>query len=459
MVQRVLVVDDSATVRRVVSRTLRSAGYEVAVATDGREALERAQRDVPDLVLVDFVMPQMNGFQLVQALRGVSNLADVPVVLMSAKADKIGEGFLAQTGALDAITKPFSPEALLAVTGHALARWAEVRQHDTEPPPGVHESVPPPPLESTSGAETVGDSSESRLRDAADLLADRLAELLAELSGGDAETLRGVMHARWEPEALFDRVDQLSRLVPGRDGDVALSGRVEHVALGEVLQVLTHTRQTGVLEIEKVPSASGRSVALCLKDGAVQLALGRQSEQEFRLGRYLLKEELIDREDLDRLLENRGEGRGLLGTKLVKLGYISAEELHRVLAQQTSELLYEALRWPRGRYRFVRFARRPEADDADLGLPLASILMEGLRRVDEWRLIEEQIRDFDAVPRRDEEALRSVDLDRLSADERLVLDAVDGARTVREIVAVTRLGSFECCKIMFSMLTSRLLRS
>ncbi|HBQ15851.1 MAG TPA: hypothetical protein DEF51_33555 [Myxococcales bacterium] len=267
------------------------------------------------------------------------------------------------------------------------------------------------------------------------------------------------MHAKWEPSALFERVAELAKLVPGRDGDVALHGLIEHVALGEILQVLTHTRQTGVLQIEKVPSATGRSVALCLKDGAVQLALGRTGEQEFRLGRYLLKEGLIDREDLDRLLERRGDGRALLGTKLVKLGYISAEELRHVLVQQTSELLYDALRWPRGHYRFVRFARRPEAEDADLGLPLAAILMEGLRRVDEWRLIEEQIRDFDAVPRRDEEALRTVDIERLSADERLVLDAVDGTRSVRDIIALTRLGSFDASKILFTMLSSRLLRT
>ncbi|GAB5550046.1 MAG: hypothetical protein SangKO_098060 [Sandaracinaceae bacterium] len=458
MSQRVLVVDDSATIRRVVSRTLRSAGYEVAVASDGRDALEHAQREVPDLVLVDFVMPHMNGFQLVQALRGVSNLADVPVVLMSAKADKIGEGFLAQTGALDAITKPFSPEALLAVTGHALSRWAKERDHDTEPPPPDARGSIPPPISETP-PEPLGDSSEARLRDAADLLAERLADLLGELGGGDPDTLQATMHAKWEPSTLFERVAELAKLVPGRDGDVALHGLIEHVALGEILQVLTHTRQTGVLQIEKVPSATGRSVALCLKDGAVQLALGRTGEQEFRLGRYLLKEGLIDREDLDRLLERRGDGRALLGTKLVKLGYISAEELRHVLVQQTSELLYDALRWPRGHYRFVRFARRPEAEDADLGLPLAAILMEGLRRVDEWRLIEEQIRDFDAVPRRDEEALRTVDIERLSADERLVLDAVDGTRSVRDIIALTRLGSFDASKILFTMLSSRLLRT
>ncbi len=276
-------------------------------------------------------------------------------------------------------------------------------------------------------------------------------------------------------------VNELAALVPGRDGEHALEGRLEHVSLGEILQLLTHQRQSGVLEIEKQPSRSRRSVTVCLKDGAVSLALGQVDESQFRLGRYLLREGLIDRDELERIVRNRaqrsdvapsrrgasqqhraqrsdGRASGLLGTHLVKLGYVSADELSKILVQQTSELIYEALRWRRGRFRFLRFATRPEAADARLGLPLASILMEGLRRVDEWRLIEEQIRSFDDVPRRDEEALAHVDPARLSAEERRVLETVDGARTVREVVEHTRMASFDACKILFQLTTSRLVR-
>ena len=460
MSQSILVVDDSATVRRVVGRTLARAGYEVLLATDGRDAIEQAQQRVPDLVLVDFVMPGMNGFQLVMAMRRIANLADVPVVLMSAKADKIGDGFLAQTGALDAITKPFSPEALLAVAGHALSRAADDAARDTHPPPkpSAEDRLSNLPDEPSS-QEPPSETTPAKLAQAAEAIATRLASLLVEHAGGiDVESLATRLRGDMEPDAVFAIVEELAAMVPGRDGEVAFGGRIEHVGLGEILQLLQHQRQTGVLEIEKRPSASGRSVSVCLKDGAVQIALGRVTEQEFRLGRFLLREELLDREDLDRILKARAPGQGLLGVRLVKLGYISADELRGVLERQTSELVYEALRWRRGRYRFLRFASRPEADDANLGLPLAAILMEGTRRVDEWRLIEEQIGSFDDVPRRDEEALRTVDMERLSAEERRVLETVDGERTVREIVDAARMSSFEACKILFQMLTSRLLR-
>ncbi len=457
MSQRILVVDDSATIRRVVGRTLTQAGYDVSLAVDGREALEKVQAEIPDLVLVDFVMPNMNGLRFVQSMRQIANLQRVPVVLMSAKADKIGDGFVAQTGAIDAITKPFSPEALLAVTGHALSRAElyEDEAHDTMPPPPSVErisSVPP--------SEPPSETSPVALAAAAQTIAEKLARAIAErVPAMTGDALAESVGDAFEPDELFTLIRELSALVPGRDGEHALEGRIEHVPLGDVLQLLTQQRQTGVLEVEKIPSGSGRSVSICLKDGSVALVLGHVEETEFRLGRYLLREGLIDRDDLERIVRHRGTSRGLLGTHLVKLGYISLEELSKVLVRQSSELVYEALRWPRGRYRFVRFASRPEAIDAQLGLPMAAVLMEGLRRVDEWRLIEEQIRSFDDVPRRDEEALAHVDASRLSAEERRVLDAIDGRRSVRELIEHVHMASFDVCKILFQLLTSRLVRT
>jgi hypothetical protein len=249
-------------------------------------------------------------------------------------------------------------------------------------------------------------------------------------------------------------------MVPGLRGEAALEGRIEHVPLGEVLQMLQHLRQTGVLEVRRGHSpGEERTISICMSQGSIDLALGRAQDQEFLLGRYLLEEDLMEAEDLERLLASRTPGpRTLLGTRLVKLGYLSREDLQRALVRQTSELAYEALRWKQGVYRFVRFATRPEATQARLGLPIGSILMEGLRRVDEWRLIEEQIRSWDAVLRPDRDAIAGVDLERFSREERLVLEAVDGERSVRGIVEKVGMGSFEVAKILFQLLTSRLIR-
>src|SRR6185312_55594 len=126
---RILVVDDSVTLRKVVTGILERHGYEAVAAGDGQMALDALEAsEVPiDLVLLDFVMPKMNGFQFCRVVRQSARFANVPVVLMSAKSDKIRDHFVDQTGAVDAISKPFDPQALLTAIEHALRRVSQGR--------------------------------------------------------------------------------------------------------------------------------------------------------------------------------------------------------------------------------------------------------------------------------------------------------------------------------------------
>ncbi len=441
---RVLVVDDSTTVRRVVGRTLARAGYDVLLAGDGREGLDQAQRHVPDVVLVDQVMPNMDGVSFCRALRGIANLCDVPVVLMSALKGRIGEEVVEETGAVDAIGKPFGPEALLAVTAHALSRARERRLATTASGTlRAPSDTPAPPVEQP-------DTNALRAAHLAALVGPVVRRLSDIGTTEDADLARALTRDL-PPGALESLADNLRALEPGAV-EIALDGRTEHVPLGDVLQLLQHQRQNGVLCAER----ADRRVLICLRDGVVDLALGHGGGREFRLGRYLLEEELVDRDELEALVRHRSTPPRLIGRQLVKLGYIDGEDLTRVLVRQTSELIYEALRWRDGRYRFERFAQRAEAEDARLGLPVASILMEGLRRVDEWRLIEEQLSSWDLVLSPNRDAIAAMATDRLAHEERVMLEAIDGARTVRQIVEHTNMGSFDACKVLFQLVTSGL---
>src|SRR5207342_3301834 len=92
-------------------------------AADGEEGIAHAARERPDLILLDFVMPKMNGYQVCRALAETETLKDVPVVLMSAKGDQVGERFVKVMGIVDYITKPFSPEAITAVVQHTITKY------------------------------------------------------------------------------------------------------------------------------------------------------------------------------------------------------------------------------------------------------------------------------------------------------------------------------------------------
>src|SRR5262245_38325882 len=191
---RVLVVDDSATILKVVSAILARHGYEPAVARDGLAGLEMIKRGPKiDLVLLDFVMPRMNGYQFCRELRSNPAHRALPVVLMSAKGDKIRGQFVQQTGAVDAITKPFDARALVAVVEGALAKTAEGRARP------VPEGAKMPEEESI--AESIRPAQlakQQRLKTAVEVaqrVAQAVTPTLMALSAPERETEAAVMAA------------------------------------------------------------------------------------------------------------------------------------------------------------------------------------------------------------------------------------------------------------------------
>jgi hypothetical protein len=156
--------------------------------------------------------------------------------------------------------------------------------------------------------------------------------------------------------------------------------------------------------------------------------------------------------------EELSAARKLLGDILVDSGRVTREQLREALARQSSELVYEVLRWPRGRFEFHREPLPALAESAMLGLPVASVVMEGFRRVDEWRLVEAGLGNFEAVLQKDPVAVEAAGVDRLAKPEQRMLEMVDGERTVREIVEQSHMSGFDACKILFQLLEARLVR-
>jgi len=114
MKERILIVDDSEDIRVLLKRILANAGYDVAEAAGGEEALCRAEAMRPDLVLLDIVMPGMDGFVVCEELGRKGLLTDVPVIFLSARSDSADKVRGLKEGASDYITKPFDKAEVLA---------------------------------------------------------------------------------------------------------------------------------------------------------------------------------------------------------------------------------------------------------------------------------------------------------------------------------------------------------
>jgi DNA-binding response OmpR family regulator len=122
---RVLVVDDEAIVRDVLARYLGRAGYEVQTAVDGETALERAERAWPDLVVLDLMLPRLDGIEVFKRLRG---RGDTAVIMLTAKGSEVDRIAGLELGADDYVAKPFSPREIVARVKAVLRRTGEPRQ-------------------------------------------------------------------------------------------------------------------------------------------------------------------------------------------------------------------------------------------------------------------------------------------------------------------------------------------
>jgi diguanylate cyclase (GGDEF)-like protein len=127
MPEMILVVDDDPDIARFVEVNLRSAGFDVAVATDGEEALRRADEIRPDLVLLDVMMPRVDGFEVAQRLRRNPRTANTCIIMLTAKAQSSDKVLGLTAGADDYIIKPFDPIELLARVKTTLRRAKDMR--------------------------------------------------------------------------------------------------------------------------------------------------------------------------------------------------------------------------------------------------------------------------------------------------------------------------------------------
>ncbi len=111
---RILVVDDSTTMRQMVSFTLSEAGHEVTEAVDGQHALAEAKARRYDLVITDVNMPVMNGIDLVKSLRAIPEFKFIPILVLTTEAGADLKSRGREAGATGWIVKPFSPDVLIA---------------------------------------------------------------------------------------------------------------------------------------------------------------------------------------------------------------------------------------------------------------------------------------------------------------------------------------------------------
>ena len=122
MDKKILVVEDDPATLRLMDYTLRHEGYQVLTASNGLEGLRKARNDAPDLIIMDVMLPGMDGFEVCHQLRAEPATAHLPVLMLSAKAQEIDKKTGLKWGADDYLAKPADPSEIVSRVGKLLAR-------------------------------------------------------------------------------------------------------------------------------------------------------------------------------------------------------------------------------------------------------------------------------------------------------------------------------------------------
>lgn len=129
----ILAIEDELQIRLNLQQILELGGYQALVAQDGQEGLEIARQHHPDLIISDIMMPRLDGYGVLEALRQDPSLVNIPVILLTAKADRHDQRKGMELGADDYLTKPFTPPELLAAVEARLSKQIQQQQaHDQQ---------------------------------------------------------------------------------------------------------------------------------------------------------------------------------------------------------------------------------------------------------------------------------------------------------------------------------------
>jgi hypothetical protein len=257
---------------------------------------------------------------------------------------------------------------------------------------------------------------------------------------------------------------------------MALQGTIRDFGLPDIFQLIGLQRKTGILTL--INDKDKESVTVTFENGMVVMADSSERRLEDRLGNVLVKQGKISRERLEEALSVQKQTLQRLGHILASSSAITTRDLRDALSVQVSQIVFRVFRWREGRYQFNA------ADSADYDrenfVPMSAdfILMEGIRMVDEWPIIEKKISSFDIVfrPVVDPSQIDVGDAAgaegsasagrgaasptgriRLAGDAERVFRKVDGVRTVQGIIDATGSGEFEVCRTLFDFLNRNLI--
>lgn len=416
--EKILNIDDSPTVQRLIEMILSSQGYKVVLASDGEEGIAKAKSEQPDLILVDFVMPKMNGYQVCKTLKEDPGFKDTPIILVTSKGDKVGSKFVDVLGISEYFTKPFQPEELLAKIREVLDKRAQ-------------EAAATGRKKAPQGAAVPAG-----------------AEMPAGLEGFVTSIVKRVLN-EW---AATELPAIIRREAGGEGVAAAIRGNLSAFRIVELMQMLSLQRHTGRLVINREEGEA----EIFFKEGAVVFAGCDINGCVKGIAGLMTKTCRVAEDGLrhaQRIADMTGQP---LDGVLAQEKILDQKTFGSCLRRHTETIVYRAMGWKDGDFVFDQTA--PPGFAQPVSLKVDDLIMEGTRRADELVLIRQKIPDlsmvFSPLIGNAEELTRRG----LSDMDLKVFGMVDGRSSVKDIIDRSMASDFDVVKSLFILLSVNLIK-
>jgi CheY-like chemotaxis protein len=483
----ILAIDDSLTIRKLVDLILKNAGYQVLLAEKGEEGLGLALEHKPSLILLDYILPDMQSPEICKRLLANPATADIPVLMISTNGGAIRQLYADSRNVKDYLTKPFQAKVLLSVITHLLERQSADAQQASAPleldtMAGATPSTALPFTAARSGTAPAQPQIEPGLGEPARHEPASPARPLANQIASEANaSLRALLNTRFRAlarmipeleqrrgklpaetyylpfllrnELLADISAEIGRAqIQSESTQPLIAGTADWMGVDATLLHLGRSGATGVLAL-RLPK---ENIEIVLRAGEV-LTITSDNPKIYCAGAPF-NFRALPAPVIAAAVAAQQRSRVPFFVTIYRAGaHRDQAELLGLIRQQAARALHRAMGTPGARYAFI--PRETVADPAPFALAISprQAVLESLRLVDDWLEIESATGSvetvFKLVPGTEDHFAQLV----LNAEERAVLERTDGASPLQEIAAAANLGLYETCAVVFRFLKLQLL--
>ncbi|UCG77500.1 MAG: response regulator [Nitrospirota bacterium] len=408
----ILIVDDSPTVRRLVELIMSQEGYTVLTAEDGDQGLKIASENNPSLLLVDFLMPKMNGYQFCKIVRSKDDLKHIPIILITAKGEDVASTFEERFGVIEYFQKPFEPDELVQKVNEVMGR-SEV------------ETVEAAPEEVAAGHSLSMDDFEDAM--------ERVVK----------------KYFKYEMQVMLKNliVDTLKEMELSEKENLLFSGQIKSVTMPDILQFIDNLKLTGKLSVLS-PSLYSE---VYIENGMIVFAtLSKKGYHKF-VTDLIVEDGKITKEELARVLKESKNKNMPVGKVIVEYGYLTEDELMSYLRRMAEDAFFMMIEASSGNFYFEASPIPMQFSDIKFRIPMPGIILDGLRRFDEKKVAAEALSDDTVVLARlitNADEIESIEMDQR---ELAVFSQINGKRSLREIIDKSGMDELEVKRICYSL--------